>query len=113
MSEIIRRFHEEGRVIAYRNSKGQCHRLDGPALEYFDGDKRWIVNGDRHREDGPASIHADGQKEWYQNDRLHRTDGPAIEFPSGARAWYVRGIRFDRDESMPIEVQVALVLLEN
>ena len=38
----------------YHNSAGQLHRVDGPAVEYADGTKVWLINGLRHREDGPA-----------------------------------------------------------
>jgi len=50
----------------YRNSKGEYHRLDGPALE-------WV----------------DGTKIWYQEDKLHRLDGPAIEKTNGDKFWYI------------------------
>jgi hypothetical protein len=36
------------------NSAGECHREDGPAAEYTDGTKIWILNGFYHRLDGPA-----------------------------------------------------------
>ncbi len=49
------------------NSKGQFHRIDGPAIEYADGDKIWHKNGVKHREDGPAIIYTDGTKEWFLN----------------------------------------------
>ena len=38
----------------YYNSDGRIHREDGPAVEYADGTKVWLINGLRHREDGPA-----------------------------------------------------------
>ena len=43
------------------------HREDGPAVEYTDGNKFWLLNGKRHREDGPACEWADGTKAWYLN----------------------------------------------
>ena len=49
----------------WRNSKGQLHRIKGPAIEY-----------------------ANGSKAWWQNDRLHRVDGPAIEFANGTKEWW-------------------------
>jgi hypothetical protein len=67
------------------------HRLDGPAVEGFDGIKEWYVDGHRHRLDGPAFEGAWGNKEWYVNDKLHRLDGPAIEYAGGSKAWYVDG----------------------
>lgn len=73
-----------------------------------------------HCEDGPAVIHKNGDKFWYKHGKRHRTDGPACEFVLILERgkvyqyqWYVNDIRFDRDESIPLEVQVALLLLEN
>jgi hypothetical protein len=43
------------------------HRIDGPAVEYVDGDKVWYVDGKRHRIDGPAFELNSGSKEWYIN----------------------------------------------
>lgn len=50
----------------YYNSANQLHRTDGPAIEYFNGDRVW-----------------------YQNDQLHRTDGPAVEYSNGDRVWFI------------------------
>jgi hypothetical protein len=52
----------------YKNESGQYHRLDGPAVEFEDGEKWWYINGKRHREDGPAIEYSDGDKRWYLND---------------------------------------------
>lgn len=35
--------------IEYRNSKGELHREDGPAVEEADGTKKWYLNGQLHR----------------------------------------------------------------
>ena len=61
-----------GRKVWYLN--GKVHRLDGPAIEWDDGDVDYVVNGKRHRLDGPAVIRY-GYNErdrlnWYVNDRL-------------------------------------------
>jgi hypothetical protein len=48
---------------------GKCHRVDGPAIEYYSGRKYWYVNDKLHREDGPAIVYADGNKEWFLNDK--------------------------------------------
>jgi hypothetical protein len=61
-------------ITRYYNKKGFLHRIDGPAIEYPNGTKRWYQNGLRHRLDGPATDHADGYKEWRQNGQLHRLD---------------------------------------
>ena len=55
----------------WRNSLGQLHRLDGPAIKYANGAKSWYQYGKRHRIDGPAVIWPDGTKWWYKNDRLY------------------------------------------
>jgi len=35
--------------IEYQNEKGECHREDGPAVEYNNGDRWWYINGKYHR----------------------------------------------------------------
>lgn len=75
----------------WRNEDGLLHRIDGPAVEFADGDKHWYVKGVRHREDGPAIEHPNGHKEWYIDGKFHRTDGPAIERADGGKAWWVNG----------------------
>ena len=44
------------------------HRTDGPAVEFYYGDKYWWVDGKRHRLDGPAVDCADGTKVFYVNN---------------------------------------------
>ena len=51
----------------YCNSNGEFHRIDGPAVEWGNGTKRWFQNGLRHRTDGPAVVYSDGSMEWYIN----------------------------------------------
>ena len=53
----------------WQNDKGEYHRLDGPALEWIDGEKHWYLNGERHRIDGPAIEYANGSKAWYVNNK--------------------------------------------
>ena len=36
---------------------------------YDDGNKFWYLNGECHREDGPAVEYADGTKRWYLNGK--------------------------------------------
>jgi hypothetical protein len=78
---------------AYRNSKGELHRLDGPAFISLDGSKIWCQNGLYHRLDGPAVEMAGGTNYWYQNDLLHRLDGPAIIRAEGTNEWFQNGLR--------------------
>jgi hypothetical protein len=56
--------------IQYLNEDNEYHRLDGPAIEYSDGDKYWYKNDERHREDGPAREYYEGDKEYWYNDKF-------------------------------------------
>jgi hypothetical protein len=78
----------------WKNKNGKLHRLDGPAVDYPDGNKYWYKNGERHRLDGPAVEGANGYKEWCKNGKTHRLDGPAKQWPSGEKEWYKDGKRF-------------------
>jgi hypothetical protein len=49
------------------------------------GTRFWRLNGDCHREDGPAIEWADGSREWWVNHKRHREDGPAVENANGTR----------------------------
>ena len=90
----------DGPAVEYANGdkewhqNGQQHRLDGPAIEYKDGHKVWYQNGKLHRLDGPAIEYASGHKEWHQNGQRHRLDGPAVEYIDGSKAWYQNGQRY-------------------
>jgi hypothetical protein len=58
----------------WRNKDGEFHRLDGPAIEWPNGDKQW-----------------------WKKRNLHRSDGPAIE-EGGYKAWWKNGVKFpDKD----------------
>ena len=37
-------------MIEFKNKDGKYHRIDGPAVEYTNGDKKWYINGKLHRE---------------------------------------------------------------
>ena len=54
--------------VYWKNNKGKLHREDGPAWEYVNGTKEWLLNGQRHRENGPAFEEANGYKRYYLND---------------------------------------------
>lgn len=50
----------------WRNSKGQLHRVNGPAIEYATGGTAWYIKGLRHRENLlPAIEYADGGRYWH------------------------------------------------
>ena len=59
----------------------------GTKLYYKDKEKTII-----HREDGPAIEYGDGTKSWVLNDKYHRMDGPAIEYANGRRMWYINNV---------------------
>jgi hypothetical protein len=73
------------------NTQGQLHRLDGPAVEYPNGDREWYQKGKLHRLGGPAAEYANGDRVWYVDDKLHRVDGPAIECADGTTEYWVNG----------------------
>ena len=94
----------DGPAIEWNNGQkewwqnGELHRLDGPARERKDGTKEWIQNGKWHRLDGPAIYNADGSKAWYQEGKLHRVDGPAREFAGGRKEWWLNDIPYKTKE---------------
>ena len=55
------------------------------------GDKSWWLDGKLHRIDGPAVEWFDGTKYWYLDDKCHRVDGPAVEYANGTKSWYLDG----------------------
>ena len=58
------------------------------------GAKRWYDDaGECHREDGPAVEYPNGDKYWVLNDMLHRLDGPAVERICGYKEWWIEGRR--------------------
>jgi hypothetical protein len=65
MKSIILEFPDR---IEYHNEKGECHREDGPAIIFHNGNKYWCINANLHREDGSAVEWNNGDKSWYLND---------------------------------------------
>ena len=63
-----------------------------------DGDKHWLLNGERHRTDGPAIEDPNGDKRWYLNGNFHRTDGPAVEYSDGTKYWYLNDERVQMED---------------
>ncbi len=54
----------------YYNEQDQLHRVDGPAVEWANGNKYWYQNNKLHRVDGPAIEYANGDKVWWYNNKL-------------------------------------------
>ena len=73
--------------------------MSNPEIDKY-GTKRWYVNGKPHRIDGPAVESFNGYKEWRVNGLYHRLDGPAIEWPDGGKTWYVN----DKKISGPLKL---------
>lgn len=61
--------YPDGTRIWRLDKDNMMHRVGGPAVEYANGTKVWMVNGRIHRTDGPAIITYDGLSEWYEHGR--------------------------------------------
>ena len=85
--------YECGNFAVEKNiSSSDAKSLSEPKLvEWPNGNKEWLLNGQLHREDGPALEYPNGSKNWYLNGKLHRLDGPAREWPDGYKEWYLNG----------------------
>lgn len=77
-------FKRTGRMSTFSSENAQvvAHREDGPAIEWYDGQKVWMKNGRYHRLDGPAVIEEDGYGQWFIDNipinsyaELQRTTG--------------------------------------
>ena len=83
------------------------------------GNTKYYDSKDRlHRQDGPAVLYANGDYTWYYQNKRHRTDGPAMDWTSSygnnkTVRWFIHGVQFKRDQSIPLQFQVALLLLES
>jgi hypothetical protein len=76
---------------------GKCHRVDGPAIEWANGDKEWWLNDNLHRVDGPA-FEGNGYRAWWLNNKRHRVDGPAVEWANGHKEWWLNGKSMTKKE---------------
>jgi hypothetical protein len=102
---------ENGNKV-WRQSAGQRHRTDGPAVEFSNGGKEWWIHGQRHRTDGPAVEFAIyGIRSWWVNGSRHRTDGPAIEWDGVAEEWWVHNRISSKQEISHQSSQVYLKTL--
>jgi hypothetical protein len=86
--------------IEYRNSKGEFHREDGPAIIYHEpckrkGDNFWRVNGLAHRVGGPSyEWISDGLFCWFRKAIRHRLNAPAyISIKHNNKEYYEFGIK--------------------
>ena len=77
--------------------------MDGPAIEYYDGTKKWYIDDKLDRKDGPAIEWSNGAKHWFINDKLHRENGPATEYPDGTKQWFINGVSLSNMKDIFIE----------
>ena len=84
----------------YKN--GKLHREDGPAIEWKNGNKDWLLNDRLHRTDEPAIELVETElgtvKKWSINGKYHREDGPAVECGNGYKEWWIDGEKITEDE---------------
>ena len=71
MENYVKREVDKYGTVRYYNSKGDCHRTNGPAVIWADGTKFWYKNGHWHRTNGPAVEYINGHKEWWINDKIY------------------------------------------
>ena len=55
----------DGTRIISKESDGNYHRVNGPAVTRENGQLEWFFEGDRHREDGPAIVRNGGGDSYY------------------------------------------------
>lgn len=73
-------------------------------VEYYDSAARTIG---LHRVDGPAIEFPNGDKWYCQLNKLHRLDGPAIERANGNHEYWIDGVKLSETEyrNMVVPVQ--------
>ena len=94
----------------WKDSNGECHRVDGPAVEHANGTKIWYIHGRFHRVDGPAVEFTNGYKAWYTHGQCHRVDGPAIERANGEKEYWYKDKQISKDRYYSKEFQDQLVM---
>ena len=57
--------------------KGLRHRIDGPAIEYLDGDYEYWENGQRHNPQGPAKC-IEGVVEYWIDGRKYANEDESV-----------------------------------
>jgi len=81
----------------YLNDEGKLHRLDGPAVEYYNsGSKEWYINGNRHQNIDPVAEYSIGTKYWLFKGRLHRVGG---SYSSRIKEyWYINNKEYAKQD---------------
>ena len=76
--------------IIYCKDMSYCINLDKKDNFIFDIEDKLYYKGYLvHRINGPAIEYKNGNKEWRFEGRLHRIDGPTIEWNWGAKDFYL------------------------
>jgi hypothetical protein len=70
----------------------------------------YYLNDKLHRIDGPAVEYYDRTKIWYKNGLLHRLDGPAFEWSNEYKSWHYEGKRIDCNSQEEFERLIKLKL---
>ena len=63
------------------------------------GEYKIYSENDLHRLDGPAVEFTNGDKVWYQKGKLHRENGPSIEYHNGNNFWYIHGSEYHTEHN--------------
>jgi len=77
----------------YLNQKRKFHRLDGPAVEYSDGSKYWLINGNYHQNIGHSIECRNGPKYWLFKGKHHRIGG---SYHSYDDLWFIYGKEYSK-----------------
>jgi hypothetical protein len=72
-------------------------RKTKPVIDHL-GTKQWFRDGELHRVNGPAIEYANGDRVWFFKGHLHRTNGPAVEYINGDKYWYLNGVEYPEDQ---------------
>jgi len=95
------KFKEENRII-YCKDESYNEKYDTND-SYYTIDNLYYYRGYLiHREDGPAVEWYNGDESWFLNGQLHREDGPAQEYYGTYKGWYLNGEHYSEEEYLKI-----------
>ena len=87
--------------------------MTNPKIDKYDN-KRWFNNAaELHREDGPALEYKNGSKAWLINGKLHRLDGPAREWTNGTCFYFINNEWLTKDEWIVHPLRIEYIIQEN
>lgn len=82
----------------FENSEDVPYNFTGKFRLKSTGNIIHCVKGIPHRLDGPAIEWFDGYKVWYKKGLRHRLDGPAVEYPDGYKLFFVEGQEYSEEK---------------